>query len=204
MVDRNQARSFRLAENWLQLASAYRPIFPVPASVGKYEGSIAVGSYLLPRVNLCSTRTPIFTWGTEIGYGADGINYRRVINPRADTLSFRFTAGNLFRCCAYCLSTLRENRESRRKRACCVQGISCNLMLKLPRGPRRGTIKRNNRREVYRRHVKVAFKRAIFFFFYGCDLWSCTTAHVICVTRYHLNCLIISHLSFDVTSFGKI
>lgn len=128
------------------LHAAYSPIFPMPAPVGKYEGNIAVGSYLLLRVNLCSTRTPVFTWGTEIGYGADGINYRRMINSRADTLSFCLTAGNLFRCCALPLHPTRKSRIEKETRV--LQGISCNLMLKLPRGLHCGTIKRNNRRKV--------------------------------------------------------
>lgn len=52
--------------------------------------------------------------------GADEINYRRMINPRTDTLSFRLTAGNLFQCCASSLPLRpHEKIENREESTCC-------------------------------------------------------------------------------------
>lgn len=61
---------------------------------------------------------------------ANGINYRRVINPRADTLSFRLAAGNLFRHVAR-LHPCEKIEDRKGNRACARARITGGLKAKI-------------------------------------------------------------------------
>jgi len=88
--------------------------------------------------------------GGRAGYRADRINYRPVINPRADTLSARLAAGNLSRCRVFGFGKIEGNDS----------GTLHVRVLKLSRTLRRRTMKRNDR---VTHSAGVAFKVAELF-----------------------------------------